>query len=625
MAKITELFEKNRNTKTEEFIRPAGSEEMLIEEDNTYLQAFSDKKKGKRRSPLRTLFAFYKGNYGRLGFGLFCKFLDALPPLYMTVATTNIINHLTYDMDKEGTVLKIVIDLLIVAVGCAFINPPLDQTYAKNNSKAIRSVEANLRSSIIRKLHMLSIGYYKRIQSGRLQSKVMRDVEAVSQLSSSLLVGVANIFITFVFSVSVTVIKNPMVLLLYAAIAPVSVAVTQTLRKRLRESNRNYRNEMENTSANVMEAMELIPVTKAHGVENVQVEKIDRNFEKVAEDGYKLDCDNAIFGRAIWLVGELTHVVCLGVTAYLAYKGIIRVGDVVLYNTYLGTIVGDINSIMNLIPIVSKGLESVSSVGDILTAEDVEDNRHKLKPDRLTGAVKFDDVSFQYDDGDRPVLNHFDLDVKAGETIAFVGASGCGKTTAVNLIVGFGRVTDGRLLIDGMNINNFDLHSYRSQLAVVPQTPILFSGTIRDNITYGNPDISDETVMWACREANLGEFIESLPNGIDTVVGEHGGTLSGGQRQRISIARALIRDPSIVILDEATSALDTVSERKIQIAIDNVAHGRTTFIVAHRLSTIRNADRIVVVENGRPTEIGSFDELMAQKGAFYRLQTMQSE
>ena len=300
-------------------------------------------------------------------------------------------------------------------------------------------------------------------------------------------------------------------------------------------------------------------------------------------------------------------------------------GDISLYQGYFSTIVSSISSIINLIPLLSKGLDSVNSVGDLLLTKDIEDNLHKMAPPKLKGKVTFQDVSFRYDDGNTNVLNGFDLDVKAGETIAFVGASGCGKTTAINLIIGFGKATSGKVLIDGMNIDRFNLRKYRAQLAVVPQTPILFSGTIRDNITYGNENIPDKRVLEAVEQANLKEFVDSLPEGIYTKVGEHGGTLSGGQRQRIAIARALIRDPSIVILDEATSALDTISERMIQTAINNVAKGRTTFIVAHRLSTIRNADRIVVVDQGRVAEMGTYDELMALGGFFYKLQTMQSE
>jgi len=222
------------------------------------------------------------------------------------------------------------------------------------------------------------------------------------------------------------------------------------------------------------------------------------------------------------------------------------------------------------------------------------------------------------------VLNGLDLKVKKGETIAFVGESGAGKTTIMNLIIGFNRPTSGRLTIDGHDIETLDLHEYRTHISVVPQNTVLFSGSIRDNITYGSRNISEEKLMEAVRMARLEGVIENLPNGLDTSIGEHGSKLSGGQRQRISIARAIIRNPSVIIFDEATSALDSETEREIQAAIESLSKGRTTFVVAHRLSTIRNADKIAVMKNGVCVEFGSYDELMEKKGEFYSLKALQS-
>lgn len=620
---------KNHNSKPNDplpaerpFVEPSGDSEVLLKNEDTYVAAFKTKP-GKKRSAFKTLLTLYKGNYTRLIVSVLCFVIKTAPVSFYSLAVANVINALIY---SEGVAmyLSVAINLGIVLLGY-LLNLPLDVIYARFTSKAIRSVEANLRSSLIRKLHMLSIGFFKHIQSGRLQSKIMRDVEAITDLSHQLLSNIMSIAMSFIVALSVTVTRSPIVLLVFIILVPVDLLLIRFFRGRLVENNKKFRQEIENTSASVIESMELMPVTKAHGLEDTQVKKMDEQFERVAKDGYKLDRTNAFFGRCMWFVSMSMQVVCLIFNIILAQNGYILIGDISLYQTYFTSIVNSINAIINLLPILSKGMESVNSVGDILLAEDIEDNYHKLVPPKLEGEVNFEDVSFRYDDGDRNVLNNFNLKVKAGETIAFVGASGCGKTTAINLVIGFGKVTSGRVLIDGMNINNFNLHEYRSQLAVVPQTPILFSGTIRDNITYGNENISDEDLNKAIDKANLKEFVDSLPEGANTVIGEHGGTLSGGQRQRIAIARALIRNPSIVILDEATSALDTVSERKIQTAINNVAKGRTTFIVAHRLSTIRNADRIVVFDKGKVAEIGTFDELMALGGMFYKLQTMQDE
>ena len=605
----------------EKFVKTAGNEDELLQKDDVFLNAFKTGGR-KKRSAVKTLLVLYKGNYKKLAAAVLLMALKEIPVVMNSVITADIINEISRPTANSYRMVIIYIVALIAMIAVNIIS---DVFFVRFTRKAIRSVEANLRSALIRKLHMLSIGYYKHIQSGKLQYKIIRDVEAISDLSANLLTSFIMVVLDFLFSVSITLYKSPVMFLFFLVLVPVNVFIVRMFRGKLQKSNSVYRKEMENTSAKVIESMELIPVTKAHGLENTQVEKMDRQFEKVAKDAYKLDKTNTFFNRVIWASNFIIRLLCLAFTSFLVIRGTIRVGDVVMYQSYFSIIVGAVTAIINIVPTISRGMESVNSVGDILIADDIEDNYHKLKPPHIKGDVTFDEVSFKYDDGNKNVLDHFSLDVRAGETIAFVGESGCGKTTAINLIIGFGRATDGRVLIDGMNINNFNLHEYRSQLAVVPQTPILFGGTIRENIVYGYDKISDATVNKAVDEANLREFVDSLPEGINTVIGEHGGTLSGGQRQRIAIARALIRNPSIVILDEATSALDTISEKKIQIAINNVAKDRTTFIVAHRLSTIRNADRIVVVKNGKCAECGSYDELMAKKGLFYEMQTLQNE
>ena len=279
---------------------------------------------------------------------------------------------------------------------------------------------------------------------------------------------------------------------------------------------------------------------------------------------------------------------------------------------------------MALIPTIAKGVESVNSIGEVLLADDVERNEGKKELEKVEGEFEFRDVHFRYHNSGHDVLNGLNLKVNKGETIALVGESGAGKSTILNLVIGFNMPTGGLLTIDGEDITQIDLRSYRKHLAVVPQTSILFSGSIRDNITYGQENVSDEMLRQVIEAANLAELVDSLPDGVDTAVGEHGGTLSGGQRQRISIARALIRNPQVIVLDEATSALDSISEKLIQEAISNLTRERTTFIVAHRLSTIRDADKIAVIADGRCVEYGTFDELMALKGEFYKMKMIQS-
>ena len=345
----------------------------------------------------------------------------------------------------------------------------------------------------------------------------------------------------------------------------------------------------------------------------------------VAKSGYRLDIVQANFGAVGWCVFQAFQVICLGFTGYLAFRGKIMVGDITLYQTYFGNIINQITQFLNLIPIISKGFESVTSVGEVLLTDDVEDNDGKEKISTVNGEFDFENVCFSYSDDGKEVLKGFNLHVNAGETIALVGESGAGKTTVLNLVIGFMKPDSGDIKLDGRSLKDINLRSYRKHIAVVPQNSILFSGTIRENITYGLKNVSDDKLNEVLKAANLTEFIDSLPDGVDTQVGEHGGGLSGGQRQRISIARALMRDPKIIVLDEATSALDSISEREIQKALENLKSERTTFIVAHRLSTIRNADKIAVVADGKVSEYGTYDELMAAKGGFYELRRLQVE
>ena len=380
---------------------------------------------------------------------------------------------------------------------------------------------------------------------------------------------------------------------------------------------------MEETSVQVMEMVEMIPVTRAHALEKKESEKIDKQLRNVANKGLKLDIIQSYFSSISWVTFQVFQVICLGFTGCLAAKGKIEVGDVVMYQTYFTTIVAQVSSIITLLPIIAKGLEAVSSVGDILLCNDIEDNRRKKKLKEVNGEISFENIGFSYKDSESPLFEELSFTIHKGETIAFVGASGAGKTTILNMVIGFQQPTKGKVLIDGQDLSTLNLRSYRSHIAVVPQTSILFTGTIRENITYGQENISEEELARIIKAANLEELIESLPEGLDTKVLEHGSNLSGGQRQRISIARAFARNPRILILDEATSALDTISEKKIQDAISNLVKDRTTLIVAHRLSTIRDADKIAVIGNGGLEEFGTYDELMAKQGEFYKLRNLQ--
>ena len=570
---------------------------------------------------LRILLGLYKGDYNNLFFSSLFFIIKSIPEWVLPLITADVINVVISKPDN--IVFRLMLDFIIALV-VLLQNIPTHMLHSHFFSKAKRRVEAGLRGAMVRKLQQLSIGFHKEMPTGKIQSKVMRDVENVEVLSSQIFTMVMRIVSNMVITLTVVLTKSLPVFFMFLICIPFFAFVMAKFKNPLRSSNSEFRKTVENTSSNVIDMIELVPVTRAHALEEKEIKKITTEVTDVAHKGYKLDFIQSLFGSVIWVLMSLAQVVCLIFTGYLAVRGTIKnIGDITLYQTYFTTLLGYVNNIIAIMPILAKGLESVTSIGEILGAGDIEDNNGKEKLKDLEGTFEFNNVFFKYDNESR-VLNGINLKINKGETIALVGESGSGKSTIVSLVTGFYKPTSGEILIDGKNIEQINLHSYRRFLSVVPQKTILFSGTVKENITYGNPRISKERLNEVIEAAQLGNVIEKLPKGLNTSVGEHGDKLSGGQKQRIAIARAIIRDPKVIVFDEATSALDSVSEAEIQKAIDHLTKNRTTFIVAHRLSTIRNADKIAVIREGRCVEFGTYEELMEKKGEFYNLKSLQA-
>ena len=572
------------------------------------------------RNPFVTLFRMYKRYYGKLLASALFFVIKVSPQLFLPIAIANIVDVLADG--SQGAVRTITVNSLI-ALGLLVINIPFHMLYVKYRAIATRSVEAGLRGAIVRKLQQLTIGFNRSMQSGRIQSKIIRDVEAIYELSTQFANSLFDIFINLATIIGVIIFKQDWyVLLFFLLCGPLSAGISRFFSASIRNRNRDFRVEMEVTSSKVADMVEMLDVTRAHGLGDDESHKMTEQVRQLAAKGFRLDRLSSLFGATGWVVMQSFRLLCIVFSVVLALHGMLSIGDVTLYQSYFTMLVGYVSSLINLIPAIAKGAESINSVGEILGAHDIEDNRGKRKLQKLRGEMAFENVCFGYDDR-HPVLKGLDLHINEGETVAIVGESGAGKSTILNLATGFYMPTSGKVTVDGIDLSTVDLTSYRHHIAVVPQTSAMFTGTIRDNITYGSPDVSEEQLDAAVEAACLKPVLETLPLGLETQVGEHGSKLSGGQRQRISIARALIRNPKIIILDEATSALDTVSEKHIQTAINNLSSGRTTLIVAHRLSTVKDADKIAVLKDGKCVEFGTFDELMALKGEFYRFRNLQ--
>lgn len=569
---------------------------------------------------VRVLLEFYRGQYHKFLLSTLFFLLKHSPALLSPLLIANVVNGVIEGGEAGSRAIFINVGIWL---GLLSIHLPANWIHNQLKSRVIRNTEAGLRAALVRKLQELSIPYHTGSQSGRLQSKIMRDVEAVETLSSQLFVNLLNIVMNLVITLSITAVKNRLILVFFILVAPVAAGAVVAFRAKIHRENRSFRQGMEETSARVMEMVEMVPVARAHALEDKEAVRISALLEETANRGYRLDMVQAHFGAVSWVVFQVFQVVCLAVSGFMAMSGLIKVGDVTFYQSSFTTVVNQFSALINLLPILTKGLESVSSIGEVLSSDEIEENEGKEELLSLRGEYAFKQVSFSYPGSSKEVLHGLDFTVKQGETIALVGESGSGKTTILNMLIGFILPSGGQLMLDGKDMKGLNLRTYRRFLSVVPQTPVLFTGTVRENITYGLEHVSEEQIAQAVEAANLSEVVKRLPQGLDTMIEEHGANLSGGQRQRISIARALIRNPQVIILDEATSALDSISESEIQEALERLTKGRTTFIVAHRLSTVRGADRILVIGQGRIREQGSYQELMAKKGEFYQMEQLQ--
>ena len=512
-----------------------------------------------------------------------------------------------------------------VAAVILLMNYPLNVVYVNLFSNAIRRVAADLRNGMSGRLQLLSISFHSRTSAAVIQSKVVRDAENVElAMNQSYGVGLSAICVLLGALIS-TAIRVPSFVLVFVLTVPIAAVLILLLRRRSSSLNESLRREIESFSSRVGEMAALMPITRAHALEDVALERVSLSVENVRSAAVSLDKFNGRFGSITWISYQSLGVFCLIAAAFAALTRFLPItaGEVVLLSGYFTILTGSVVNLLNLLPVMTKARESMRSIAEVLQESDVELNAGKRPVAAVTGELRFEGLQYRYGESRRPALDDITLTIEPGETIAFVGASGSGKSTLLNVVLGFLRPTTGRLLLDGVDMQSLDLRTFRSRVSVVPQESVLFEGTIRDNVTYGLRDVPDQVVLDALRDANALEIVDALPDGWDTVVGERGARLSGGQRQRIAIARALIRDPRVLLLDEATSALDGESEKLVQDAVERLMGGRTTLIVAHRLSTIRAADRIAVLDRGKLVEMGTHNELLATAGRYSKLYAAQ--
>lgn len=550
-------------------------------------------------NPWRTLLNLYWPERRWMGLTLLSYLFKASPVWILPVVTANIIDVIA--RHRAGGLRSL---WLNAAIGAAAVaqNIPAAAVYVNCLSRCVRNVEVRLRSALVRRLQMLSIGFHHRADTGALQTKVLRDVESVEMMSRQLVDAGFFAVVTILVALAVTAWRMPAFVPVLLLFVPLIWFVRKLMAGRMRRYNESLRKEMEGMNSLVLGMIHMIPITRAHAVEDEEIARLENKFSSVRAAARSFDFVAGTFGATAWVTLMLFNLAGLVTAAVLSYKGILRLtpGDIVLLAGYFNTIMASVMQLNAMLPLLTRGFDGLRSIGEVLDSPDIEENRGKRPVEKVRGEFRFENVSFAYDKNSHVplALRNINFQVRAGEAVGIVGPSGSGKSTLVSLITGFHRPTRGRIWLDDADMNELDLRTYRRHLAVVSQQTILFNGTLRENIIYGAKHVSEVELNAAIESANATSFIAKLPRGLNTELGANGIQLSGGQRQRLAIARALLRDPRVLILDEATSALDTESEVVVQQALERLMAGRTTFIIAHQPALLRGANQIVRLDEG---------------------------
>ena len=478
-------------------------------------------------------------------------------------------------------------------------------------------MQAQMRTELFSHLQKLPFSYYDEHKTGKIMSRLTSDLQEVSELAHH---GPENLFISgimvvwsFIYLLGIHVYLT----LIVFACVPFLVIVTVLTRKKMRAAFQERRAATAEISGAIESSISGIRVTKAFVGEHEEKEKFRRGNDYFVSSSRSAYHAMAVFFSSTSFVTDVFNVIVLIAGGFFLYRGDINFGD---YSTFIVSINLFISPIMTLVNFneqFQNGASGFRRFLEVLEAPVETDSPDARALENVVGEITFSHVSFRYEESSE-VLRDVSFTVRAGEKFALVGPSGGGKTTLCHLLPAFYRPSEGEILIDGAPLSSFTLASLRSHIGIVQQDVFLFAGSFKENIRYGNPHATDEEVVAAAKSANIHEYISSLPNGYDTEIGERGVKLSGGQKQRLSIARVFLKNPAILVLDEATSALDNATEILIQHALDRLCEGRTTLVVAHRLSTIKNADRVAVVKAGEIAELGTHDELLSREDGLYR-------
>ncbi len=541
----------------------------------------------------------------------FISLVDLAYPQILRTATSTLF---TKDRDTILTVLPLIAAGLLIM----YIIQSLCKYYVSYQGHMMGAhMERDMRQQLFDHYEKLSFSYYSRNNSGQMMSKLVSDLFDIAEFAHH---GPENLFISLVKIIGSFIF---LFLINWRLAIPLVILVICMFIFSMRQNTRMQETFMENrrkigdVNASLQDTLAGIRVVQSFANEEIEKEKFRKsNHAFLISKKNNYNCMGNFMGWNLFFQGMM-YLVTLVYGGYLIAEGLMVPGDLAMYALYIGIFISPIQILVELIETIQKGLSGFRRFLDVMETEpDIEDAPDAKELTDVHGRVCYEDVSFHYSDDDTPVLSHVSFEIPAGKSIALVGPSGSGKTTICSLLPRFYDVTGGRITIDGQDVRTLTLKSLRSQIGMVQQDVYLFCGTIKENIAYGKPGASMEEIIEAAKRASIHDFIEELPDGYDTYVGERGTRLSGGQKQRISIARVFLKNPPILILDEATSALDNESERWIQQSLEELSKDRTTITIAHRLSTIRNADEIIVITEDGIAERGTHTDLL-EKGGLY--------
>jgi len=569
----------------------------------------------KKKGLVRRFIAYYRPHVKLFTIDMFCAFIISVLNLVYPFITQEIINN--YVPNGVLNMLLIACGFLLVVYALkAFLNFVLQYW---GHIVGIR-MQADMRNQLFRHLEKLPFKYFDNNKTGVIMSRMTNDLFEIAELAHH---GPEDVFLSLVTIIGAFIMLctiNVWLTIIVFAFIPVMVLIIMPMRTRFIKSWDETREVQGEINANIESAVSGMRVSRAYNSathETAKFERENQKFVKAKSNQYKIM--GQFFSTMTFCTDILYFIVILASGLFFFY-GHIDVGQFAAYILYISALINPIRTLTTIYEQIEAGATGFRRFTDILDEAPEEEDENAIDCNKLDGNIVFDNVSFSYTDKENSnVITGFSCNIPAGKTIALVGPSGGGKTTLCHLIPRFYEISEGSISIDGIDVRKMTRSSLRNNVGIVQQDVFLFNGTIKENIAYGNFDASDEEIVDAAKKANIHEFISKLPEGYNTEVGERGVKLSGGQKQRISIARAFLKNPPILILDEATSALDNATEMLIQEALNELAVGRTTLVVAHRLSTVKNADEIIVITSNGIEERGSHEELMANAKLYKQL------